>query len=298
MIVVVTGSSGLVGSALVDALEADGHLVRRMVRRDVRDSEREIRWDPSAGTIDAAELEGIDAVVHLAGQGVANRRWSERVKQEIRDSRMRGTRVLCETLTSLTNKPEVLCCASGAGFYGNRGDELLDERSHPGTGFLAEVCQEWEAAAQPARNAGIRTVNLRLGIVLSERGGALKKMLLPFKLGVAGVIGSGRQYWPWITLADVVGVIRLALENNSIVGPVNAVAPDLVTNRGFTKTLGRVLRRPTMLPMPALAARLVLGEMADEMLLASARVEPRALTDAGFTFQHPQLESALQQILH
>jgi uncharacterized protein (TIGR01777 family) len=297
MIIVISGSSGLVGSALVEALEARGHLVRRLVRRDVQDGDREIRWDPAAGKIDAAELEGIDGVVHLAGEAVARRRWNERVKQEILDSRVRGTRLLAETLAALSSKPGVFCCASGVGYYGDRGDERLDERSPAGTGFLAGVCQQWEAATRAAHDAGIRVVNLRLGIVLSGRGGALMKMVTPFKLGVAGVIGNGRQYWPWITLTDVVALICFALESEALTGPVNAVAPQLVTNREFTKTLGRVLRRPTVLPMPAFAARLALGEMADEMLLASARVEPRALSGAGFSFQHPELEPALQHVL-
>jgi uncharacterized protein (TIGR01777 family) len=297
MIVAVTGSTGLVGAALIEALERRDHLVRRLVRHDVRDSEREIRWDPAAGTIDAGELDGLDAVVHLAGENLAAQRWNDQVKQEIRDSRIQGTRLLSGALAKLTNKPDVLVSASAIGFYGDRGDEPVDESSPPGSGFLADVCREWEAATEPARAAGIRVVNLRLGVVLSPRGGALAKMLLPFKLGVGGVIGSGRQFWSWIALDDLVAAIQFALQNAALAGPVNAVAPSPVTNREFTKTLGRVLRRPTVFPMPAFAARLALGEMANEMLLSGVRVEPRVLTSAGFSFQHPQLEPALRAML-
>ncbi|MEX2317088.1 MAG: TIGR01777 family oxidoreductase [Pirellulales bacterium] len=298
MIVAITGSTGLVGSALVESLERGGHLVRRLVRREVRDSEREIRWDPAASTIDAGELEGIDGVVHLAGENLAAHRWNEKVKREIRDSRVQGTRLLAETLAKLANKPDVFVSASAIGYYGDRGEQPVDESSPPASGFLADVCREWEAATQAARDAGIRVVNLRLGVVLSPRGGALVKMLLPFKLGVGGVIGSGRQVWSWIALDDLVAAIEFALANAALAGPVNAVAPEPVTNREFTKTLGRVLRRPTVLPMPAFAARLALGEMADEMLLAGVRVEPRVLRSAGFAFQHPRLEPALRHLLN
>jgi uncharacterized protein (TIGR01777 family) len=297
MIVVVSGSTGLVGTALVKSLEREGHLVRRLVRREVRDGEREIRWDPAAGTIDAGELEGIDGVVHLAGENLAAHRWNDKVKQEIRDSRLKGTRLLAESLAKLTNKPDVLVSASAIGYYGDRGDERVDEFSPPGSGFLADVCKEWEAAAGAARDAGIRVVNLRLGVVLSPHGGALAKMLLPFKLGAGGVIGSGRQVWSWIALDDLVSAIEFALQDGALAGPVNAVAPEAATNREFTKTLGRVLRRPTIFPMPAFAARLALGEMADEMLLAGVRVEPRILTQAGFVFRHPNLEPALRDLL-
>jgi uncharacterized protein (TIGR01777 family) len=297
MIIAVTGASGLVGSALVSALEADGHLVRRLVRRDVQDGDREIRWDPAAGTIDAAELEGIDAVVHLAGENLAARRWNTSVKQEIRESRVRGTRLLAETLAALVNKPEVLVSASGVGYYGDRGADVVDESSPLGTGFLADVCRDWEAATEPARQSGIRVVNLRTGVVIAAQGGALAKMLFPFKLGLGGVIGSGRQYWSWIALDDLVSAIKLALENGALAGPVNAASPEPVTNREFTKTLGRALGRPTIFPMPAFAARLVLGEMADEMLLASTRVAPRVLLQAGFAFRFPRLETALRSAL-
>jgi uncharacterized protein (TIGR01777 family) len=297
MIVAITGSSGLVGTALADALEADGHLVRRLVRRPVRDDEGEIRWDPAAGTIDAAELSGVDAIVHLAGESLAAHRWTEAAKARIRDSRILGTRLLCRTVAGLTSKPSVMVSASAVGYYGDRGDEPVDESSPPGRGFLAELCQQWEAETVPARDADIRVVNLRLGVVLSRNGGALAKMLTPFKLGLGGVIGSGRQYLSWITLDDAVRVIQFALSAAAVCGPVNAVTSEPVTNREFTKTLGRVLGRPTFFTMPAFAARAAFGEMADEMLLAGVRVAPRALASAGFVFQHPQLEPALRHVL-
>jgi uncharacterized protein (TIGR01777 family) len=304
MIVAITGSSGLVGTALVEALEADGHLVRRLVRRPAppQIGERlgegsEIHWDPQAGRIDGAELSGIDAIVHLAGENLAAHRWSEAAKARIRDSRIQGTRLLCRTIAGLETKPSVLVSASAVGYYGDRGEEPVDESSSPGRGFLAEVCQQWEAETRAARDADVRVVNLRLGVVLSREGGALAKMLLPFKLGLGGVIGSGQQYFSWITRDDVVRVIQFALAAAAVSGPLNAVAPQPVTNREFTKTLGRVLGRPTIFPMPAFAARLAFGEMADEMLLSGVRVEPRALAAAGFEFQHAQLEPALRHVL-
>jgi uncharacterized protein (TIGR01777 family) len=297
MIVAITGASGMVGTALADALESDGHLVRRLVRGNVNDSEREIHWDPDAGQIDAAELNGIDAVVHLAGENIASHRWTADFKRRILESRKKGTRLLASALAALNMKPSVLVSASATGFYGVRGDEVVDERSPSGSGFLAEVCREWEAAAEPARAAGIRVVNLRIGPVLSPKGGALAKMLPPFRMGLGGVIGSGRQYFSWIEVDDLVSIIEFALENESMNGPVNAVTPDAVTNYEFTKTLGRVLGRPTIFPMPAFAARLAFGEMADEMLIGGVRVSPHALTDAGFKFAYWQLEPALRHLL-
>jgi uncharacterized protein len=297
MIIAVTGSSGLVGTALVDSLEAEGHVVRRLVRRPVRDGQHEIGWDPAAGQIDAAALAGVDAVVHLAGENLAAQRWTESFKAEIRNSRVRGTRLLCDALAGLSTRPSVLVSASAVGYYGNRGDEIVDESASPGTGFLAEVCREWEAAAQPARDAGIRVVNLRLGVVLSTHGGALAQMLTPFKLGLGGPIGSGQQYLSWIAIDDLVSAIEFALRAETMAGPVNAVAPQPVTNREFTKSLGHVLGRPTVFPMPAFAARLAFGEMADEMLLGGVRVVSHALLTAGFTFQYPELEAALRHLL-
>ena len=297
MIIAITGASGMIGRALVDALEAHGHLVRRLVRREVLDGDHEIAWDPASGKIDAAELNGIDAVVHLAGESLAAHRWTDSFKKEILESRTRGTRLLSLALAGLGSKPDVLVSASAVGYYGDRGDELVDESSPPGDGFLANVCQQWEAATHAARDAGIRVVNLRMGVVLSPHGGALGSMLSPFKLGLGGVIGSGRQYLSWIAIDDLMAAIEFALVHNSIAGPVNAAAPNPVTNREFTKTLGRVLGRPTIVPMPAFAARAAFGEMADEMLLGGVRVEPRTLHTAGFAFEYPQLEPALRHVL-
>jgi uncharacterized protein (TIGR01777 family) len=297
MIIAITGSSGLVGAALIHALEGDGHLVRPIVRRRVRPGSDEIRWDPDNNTIDAAEFANVDAVVHLAGENIAAHRWTASFKQKILGSRVRSTKLLCDTLAGLASKPTVLVSASAVGYYGNRGDELLDESATSGRGFLAEVCQQWEAATVPARDADIRVVNLRIGFVLSKQGGGLAKMLTPFRLGLGGVIGSGDQYMSWIALDDLVHVIQFALSAAALAGPVNAVAPNPVTNREFTKTLGSVLHRPTIFPMPAFAAKLAFGEMADEMLLSSNRIEPRALNNARFEFRYPQLDAALRHIL-
>lgn len=297
MVIAVTGASGMVGSDLVKKLEGAGHLVRCLVRHEVKDADREIRWDPDAGQIDAAELNGVDAVVHLAGENIAGQRWSEDFKRRILESRVKGTKLLATTLANLEMKPSVLVSASATGYYGNRGDEEVDELAPSGNGFLAEVCREWEAAVEPAHDADIRVVKLRIGPVLSPKGGALAKMLLPFKMGVGGVVGSGRQYFSWIELDDLVSAIVFALETESLIGPVNAVAPGAVTNREFTKTLGHVLGRPTIFPMPAFGARLAFGEMADEMLLGGVRVAPHELSAAGFQFAWPQLEPALRHLL-
>ena len=279
------------------SVETEGHLVRPLVRRPVHEGAHEIRWDPAAGMIDATELADVDAVVHLAGENLAARRWSPSFKQEIRDSRIRGTSLLCQTLAGLASKPAVLVSASAVGYYGDRGEEVVDESSPPGHGFLAEVCQAWEAATQPARDANIRVVNLRTGVVLGTVGGALAQMLTPFRLGLGGIVGNGRQYLSWIAIDDLVRAIQFALLAAAVSGPVNAVAPHPVTNREFTKTLGRVLKRPTIMSMPAAAARIAFGEMADEMLLAGARVDPRALSTARFEFHYPQLEPALRHLL-
>jgi uncharacterized protein (TIGR01777 family) len=297
MIIAVTGSTGLIGSSLVADLEGNGHLVRPVVRRPVREGKHEIRWDPAGGTIDAAEFTGVDAVVHLAGENLAAHRWTPDFKEKILTSRVHGTKLLCDTLARLAAKPTVLVCASAVGYYGNRGDERLDESSPPGSGFLADVCQQWEAATLPARDADIRVVNLRIGVVLSAKGGALAQMLTPFRLGVGGVVGSGQQYLSWIALDDLVRAIQFVLQAAAVSGPVNANTPEPVTNRELTKSLGRVLKRPTIMAMPTAAARLAFGEMADEMLLSSARVEPRALATAEFPFAYPQLDAALRHIL-
>jgi uncharacterized protein (TIGR01777 family) len=296
MNIAITGSTGLLGSALIDALQAEGRSISRVVRRPSATSANDILWDPARGSIESKKFNDIDAVVHLAGESVAQR-WTTARKKEILESRVRGTTLLCQTLASLPSKPSVLISASAIGYYGDRGDEPIDEASSPGDGFLANVCQQWEAATQPARDADIRVVNLRIGVVLTPKGGALAKMLTPFRLGVSGVLGGGRQYMSWIALDDLVRIIQFALHAAAISGPVNAVAPNPVTNREFTKTLGRVLRRPTIFPLPAFAAHLLFSQMADEVLLAGARVVPGALAAAQFEFTYPQLEPALRHVL-
>jgi uncharacterized protein (TIGR01777 family) len=294
MKVAVTGATGLVGSALVPLLGTKGHEVRPVSRRFGSGG---LVWDPETGALEGETAEGLDAFVHLAGESIASGRWTEARKQRIRDSRVDGTRKLCETLAKLERKPEVLVCASAIGFYGDRGDELLDESSSSGAGFLAEVCREWERATEPAREAGIRVVNLRFGVILSPAGGALAKMLPPFRAGAGGRLGAGEQWMSWIAIDDAVGAIRHALTHPDLAGPVNAVAPNPATNADYTRTLGRVLKRPTIFPVPAFAARLAFGEMADEMLLASTRVRPAALEQTGYRFRFPDLEPALRHVL-
>jgi uncharacterized protein (TIGR01777 family) len=296
MKVLVTGSSGLIGAAAVDHLKGEGYEVVRLVRSTGGFPEQEITWDPAVDLIDAAALEEFDGVVHLAGENISTR-WDEEKKRRIRDSRVKGTSLLCRALAGLQNKPKVLISASAIGYYGNRGDEILTEDSPPGSGFLAEVCKEWEAATQPAREAGIRVVNLRISVVLSSEGGALDKMLTPFRLGLGGHVGDGSQYMSWISQRDMVRAIQFCIEREDISGPVNAMAPNPVTNGEFTKALGRVLSRPTVIPVPAVVVRAIFGEMADEMLLASARGVPRRLEERGFTFEYPEIEGALREIL-
>ena len=297
MKVAVTGASGLVGSALVPFLTTGGHEVIRLVRRGPR-GEGEVRWDPARGEIDAASLEGIDAVVHLSGENIAGGRWTEARKVRLRDSRVESTHLLARTLAALNRPPRVLASTSAIGIYGSRGDEWLSEATPPGSDFLAGLGVEWEAAAEPAREAGIRVVHPRLGLVLSPAGGALGKMLPPFRAGLGGVVGPGTQYMSWVALDDVLGALHHALVTETMVGPFNLVAPEPATNREFTKTLGRVLGRPTVAPAPAFALRLALGaEMADSTLLASSRVRPDLLRESGFTFRFPRLEGALRHVL-
>jgi uncharacterized protein (TIGR01777 family) len=294
--ILVTGATGLIGARLTRALEAKGHTVLKAVRRQAN-NDREVRWIQERAELDATRLEGIDGVVHLAGANIAGQRWSEHYKQEIRESRVKGTRLVAETLAKLASKPRVFVCASAIGYYGDRGDEQLTEDSPPGKGFLPEVCTAWEDACQTARDAGIRTVNTRIGVVLSKEGGALKSMLLPFKLGLGGVVGNGRQYFSWMALDDIVSALQFVLTNDSLSGPANLVSPQTVTNRELTKTLGKVLGKPTIFPLPGFAARLALGEMADELLLSSTRVAPTKLQQAGFNYAYPELETALRHEL-
>ena len=295
MKILVSGSTGVIGSALVPFLTRSGHTIVRLVRTHGDPSG--IFWDPMTGSLDAAKLEGFDALVHLAGENIAAGRWTPTKKKRIRDSRVLGTKLLSDTLARLKQPPKTFVSASAIGVYGNRGDLVLDEGSDAGTDFLADVCWEWETATAPAAQKGIRVVNLRLGIVLSPRGGALAKMLFPFKLGLGGRLGSGRQYMSWISLDDALAAIELSLITVWLSGPVNVVAPKPITNAEFTKTLGRVLSRPTVLPVPRVAVRLLFGEMGYGLLLGSQRVEPGKLSEANFRFQYPDLEGALRHLL-
>jgi uncharacterized protein (TIGR01777 family) len=287
----------MLGTALRHALDARNAKVLQLVRRNSAAS-GQLKWDPTAAIpfVGTEALEGLVAAIHLSGASVAARRWTLAYKREIRASRVESTRVLATALAGLSQPPHTLLVASATGFYGDRGDELLDESSSPGTGFLADLCQEWESAAQPARSAGIRVIHLRFGVVLGP-GGALEKMLPLFRLGLGGKLGSGRQWMSWISLADAVAAILFALDTPALSGPVNLTAPHPVTNAEFTQALGRVLHRPAIFPAPAFALRLALGAMADEALLASARAFPSRLTAAGFNFAHPTVDGALTAAL-
>jgi uncharacterized protein len=292
--ILVSGSSGLIGSALLSALKASGYEVVCLGRG--QSGNGRIGWDP-ARPLAPESVTGFDAVIHLAGESIASR-WTESKKKAIRDSRVLGTRYLAEALARAASPPHVLISASAIGFYGDRDDEILREDSASGrSGFLPEVCREWELAANPTVQAGIRTVFLRTGIVLSAEGGALKQMLPPFRMGLGGKIGTGRQWMSWIDLHDEIGAIRHILTNESLHGPINSVSPHPVTNAEFTKTLASVLSRPAIFPMPAFAARLVFGQMGDELLLGSQRVEPAELSATGYVFQKPDLREALESIL-
>lgn len=296
MKILVTGPSGLIGSRLIPLLDGEGHNITRLTSSKSNSSGYTAYWIPDEGKIDIDKLEGHEAVVHLAGESIAGR-WTREKKVKIADSRIKGTRLLSETLARLRSKPGVIVSASGVGYYGNRGDEVLTEESTPGEGFLAGLSVKWENALRPAIEAGIRVVNMRLGIVLSRQGGALEKMLLPFKIGIGGRVGSGRQYWSWIAIDDVLGAIIYSIVTDSISGPVNFVAPNPVTNIEFTRTLGDVLGRPALLPLPAFALRGLLGEMADETMLTSTRAEPVKLLSSGYKFRYPDLKNALEHVL-
>jgi uncharacterized protein (TIGR01777 family) len=293
MKIAITGSTGLIGTALSSALSASGHDLVRLVRREPS-GPSEARWDIEAGTIDEAPLQDVDAIVHLAGENIGQR-WSDGVRQRVLDSRVNGTRLIAETAARLPSKP-VLLCASGAGFYGNRGDEEVDESAARGDGFLSDVVDQWEAAADPARAAGVRTVHLRQGIVLARQGGALQRLLLPFKLGVGGKVGSGKQWWSWVSLDDTIAAYLFALEH-PLEGAVNVTAPEATTNLGFTKALGRALHRPTILPLPAFAVKAAFGQMGKEMLLEGQRVAPTKIVKAGFAFNQPDIDSGLASAL-
>ncbi len=294
MRVLMTGSGGLIGQALLSFLTTNGHTVVRLTRSPA--TGRHILWNPDAGTVNTDDLEDFGAIVHLAGETIVGR-WTPEKKARILESRTKGTRLLCESLAHLRSRPIVLVSASAIGYYGDRGDQVLDEESSAGSLFLSEVAEAWEAGTEPAMRIGIRVVNMRIGFVLSKAGGGLAAMLLPFKLGIGGRVGCGLQYISWIALDDVVGAVSHALLSDTLRGPVNAVAPHPVTNLEFTKTLGRVLRRPTIFPLPAFAARLVLGEMANELLLASTRVNPSRLLASGYEFRFPDLPGALRHVL-
>ena len=295
MKIAIAGASGLIGSALTPELEQDGHEISRLVRNTPRLNE--IEWHPNQDAIEPGKLEDFDAIINLAGENVGDGRWTEDKKRKIHDSRVHGTHLISEAIAKLEKKPRVFLCASATGIYGDRGDETLNEQSESGGGFLAGVCREWEKATEPALRAGVRVVNLRFGPILAREGGMLEKMIMPFKMGLGGKIGSGKQLISWVAIEDAVAAIKLALNDEFIRGPLNVVSPRPVTNERFTKTLGDVLNRPTLMAMPAFAARLAFGEMADEMLLASQRVMPKRLNAVGFQFQYGDLETTLRHYL-
>jgi hypothetical protein len=294
--VLVSGASGPIGAALLAFLKAGGFTVTRLVRGSASGNNKDqIAWDPSR-PLSPDVVSGFDAVIHLAGESIVGR-WTESKKRRIIDSRVQGTGHIAEAVAKAAQPPRVFISASAVGYYGSRGDEILREDCSSGEGFAAEICRQWEAAAQPAAAAGIRSAQMRIGVVMSADGGALQKMLLPFRMGMGGRLGDGRQWWSWVAVQDVVGAIRHVLNDNSLHGPVNTVAPNPVTNTEFTGTLASVLKRPALFPMPAFAVRLVFGQMGEELFLASQRVEPAKLTASGYRFQHPDLRKALEEIL-
>lgn len=293
MKILITGSTGLIGGALQRSFKEKGHEMLLASRKPPVD-EGHVQWDIESGFADPGRLEGVDVVIHLAGESVSGLRWTDEKKKAIRDSRVLGTRNVVDAISKLKNRPKTLIAASAIGFYGERGDEELTESSAAGDNFLAEVSKAWEAESRRAEDAGIRTVLLRTGIVLSKDGGALATMLTPFKLGVGGVVGSGKQWMSWISLDDEIAVINYAIENENVRGAINAVSPHPVTNHDFTKTLGEVLYRPTFMPLPEFVVGMVFGEMGDALLLSSAKVMPKRLEDAGFEFKYPDLKAAIE----
>ncbi|GAA1727938.1 TIGR01777 family oxidoreductase [Streptomyces yatensis] len=295
MRIAVTGSSGLIGTALVRSLHEDGHQVVRLVRRPPQAAD-EVEWDPKREWVDTKGLMGCEAVVHLAGAGVGDRRWTDAYKKEIRDSRVLGTAALAEAIASLDTPPRVLVSGSAVGFYGDTGERAVDESAPPGHGFLPDLCQDWEEAAAAAQEAGVRTVFTRTGLVISAEGGAWGRLFPLFKLGLGGRMGSGRQYWSFISLRDHVAALRHILDTPELTGPVNLTAPAPVTNREITAAMGRVLRRPTLFTVPAPALRIALGEMSGDVL-GSVRAIPRRLLDSGFTFTHPHVDEAIKAAL-
>lgn len=298
MKVLISGSGGFIGSALAERLTSSGHRVIRLVRREVSPGQDAVSWNPDGGEIDARGLEGIDAVVHLAGEGIGDHRWTDAHKARVLSSRVRGTHLLAETIARLETPPKVLISGSAVGYYGYLGADSMTEASPPGAGFLADVVEQWETAAEPAAKAGIRVVRIRSGVVLSPKGGALQKQLLPFKLGVGGKLGSGNQYLSWISLEDETQAIEFLLERDDISGPVNVTSPNPVTNAEFTRALGAALGRPTFMPVPTLALKLLFsGEMTEEMMLGGQRVLPERLQEAGYEFVDPEVEVALRKML-
>lgn len=287
----------MVGQALSDLLKQRGDRTIAVSRNEGESYEDSIRWNPESGLVNPARMEGVDAVVHLAGENIASGRWTDDLKRRILNSRVQGTKSLVESLSKIEKRPSTFICASAIGFYGDRGETVMSEDSPAGEGFLADVCQAWEAEAMQAEALGMRVVCVRIGVVLSPKGGALARMLLPFKMGVGGNVGNGKQYWSWIGLNDLVRIFAYCLDNDQLSGPVNAVSPHPLTNAAFTKVVGSVLHRPTLFPLPAFMARLVLGEMANELLLSSTRVNPSKLLKSGFAFEQPELNQCLEHEL-
>lgn len=297
MNIAITGSTGFVGSALIPFLESNGHNINKISRSKADGDLKDIHWITENNDWDSDFADGLDAVIHLAGENIASDKWTSEKKQKIINSRVFGTRSLCEAILKLNKPPKVVLCASAIGYYGDRGDELLTEKTSKGDLFFSKVCEKWEAETFAVSAEGIRVVNLRFGMILSSKGGALPEMLVAFKKGMAGKLGNGKQYVSWIVLDDALNAIQHALTNGNLHGPANVTSPQPVTNKVFTKTLGKIIKRPTFMPVPAFSARLAFGEIADEVLLASTRVKPEKLLDSGFQFKYPELDNALRSVL-